>query len=1062
MHLMLASILLSKQLSNINQQQICQNSITINSNQYNYCLKTQNLNQLKLVNEMFMSQKYNQQIFLYTENTKYSIIDMHVNNYNVNSFSLFGFVSDTQNIMDSQINISLHYDIFQGALICIKCDVQIMNCTLIFVATGAQISALVIEVNQLLQILQSFVQYRAICSNSSGLINIIYQQINLSIIDCKLTGGNLIESNYSGFIASVITLHPNLVTIKTFFVCVNNIPAFGNQSISVHFDVNLQCDICGEHFMVYGLCLDSLQYGQQAGGTIQCVNPFMFSDNQCVCAQGYILDKLNCVDILQAIRNMTSVDNSGLLQRVTNIERMVQELDSSMTQNVSQIISYIQITQSTLESHIVSNYSSLDASLQQNTSALDKRISGNATLLAQTIVSNASALDNFIYQNSTVLDWRIYNNISALNYSFTNTTNTISQNIQALQFNLTTLDNFTKTFQQNQSQQNQEMKQVITSLGYKVNCLRNAGTYIEGLCLANYTVSCSENSSCSQLVYFASFDQYFITYSISPQSNFSSGYIFSTASIITNAFIDVSDNVQSSKVNPLFQSQSTFTNLKIQFGAQTLSSGSFISTQSSVFTINQLNIVSRSGSQLTVNADCNLNILFNSPTGAEIKNLLVNLSFVPSNGNITLILSINGVFNISGYQVLGDYSSTLTVAMIGINVQTATININQVNFRPNIYNVGNGSSYLFGNSISGASSFEINNMAIVIGNSLNFQFLGSLSTSSNYYLFGGIIAQINTASSINVNKVILDSYQKFSTNYISNSGFLVGKVDSSLSNVTIKNVCLQQNTTSTTLQFRCFGLIGYNNGITSIQNASVTFSVQSADFTSFGIVGHQSQYSLFAEVINLRTSVVVCNSGSSYYIGSVFGQEAAKNCSVQNASVIGGNISSGSNHVGGIIGDVYNNANVTILCTSVLNSHVSGSSQVAAIIGYQSSNANVTILDSSVQYSNVSGSSQVGGIIGYLNTGTNVTIMNSLVQQSNVSSSSSVGGFFGKSWSTIYLTNSQINFVRITGSQNIGVVAGYNSGTYSFINSKASSNYINGVLQKDCTSLLNSKPITGC
>ncbi|CAL6062223.1 Growth_factor receptor cysteine-rich domain superfamily [Hexamita inflata] len=1005
MHLMLASILLSKQLSNINQQQICQNSITINSNQYNYCLKTQNLNQLKLVNEMFMSQKYNQQIFLYTENTKYSIIDMHVNNYNVNSFSLFGFVSDTQNIMDSQINISLHYDIFQGALICIKCDVQIMNCTLIFVATGAQISALVIEVNQLLQILQSFVQYRAICSNSSGLINIIYQQINLSIIDCKLTGGNLIESNYSGFIASVITLHPNLVTIKTFFVCVNNIPAFGNQSISVHFDVNLQCDICGEHFMVYGLCLDSLQYGQQAGGTIQCVNPFMFSDNQCVCAQGYILDKLNCVDILQAIRNMTSVDNSGLLQRVTNIERMVQELDSSMTQNVSQIISYIQITQSTLESHIVSNYSSLDASLQQNTSALDKRISGNATLLAQTIVSNASALDNFIYQNSTVLDWRIYNNISALNYSFTNTTNTISQNIQALQFNLTTLDNFTKTFQQNQSQQNQEMKQVITSLGQEINCLNNAGTYIEGLCLANYTVSCSENSSCSQLVYFASFDQYFITYSISPQSNFSSGYIFSTASIITNAFIDVSDNVQSSKVNPLFQSQSTFTNLKIQFGAQTLSSGSFISTQSSVFTINQLNIVSRSGSQLTVNADCNLNILFNSPTGAEIKNLLVNLSFVPSNGNITLILSINGVFNISGYQVLGDYSSTLTVAMIGINVQTATININQVNFRPNIYNVGNGSSYLFQNTFSGASTFEINNLAVIIGNESNFLLMGSISTTQYYtYQFGGILAYINSASSICVYNVVMDSYQKFSSQYVACSGFLLGFVWSSTSSITIKNLCLLQNMPSTTVQFVKLGIIGYNSGNVSLLNSKVTFFVQGAMFQYFGVFGDQSSYSNYVEVINLITSVSITTSDSGAFIGSIFGLEGANDCSIQNTTVIGGNISSGSsNNVGGIIGQQHNQATIKI-----------------------------QIYNSSVQNISISGQSKVGGIIG-------------------------------KCQQTLYLTNVQIKFLYIVASSNPGVVVGYNNGgTLLFVNSTAVSNYIKGIKQSECVNIANNWSASGC
>ncbi|CAL6032426.1 Conserved_hypothetical protein [Hexamita inflata] len=1055
---MLASIILSKQLSNISYQQVCQNSITINSNQYNYCLKTQNINQLKLVNEMFMSQKYNQQIFFYTENTKYSIIDMHVNNYNVNSFSLFGFVIDTQNVMDSQINISMNYEIFQGALICIKCDVQIMNCTLIFVAAGAQISALVIEVNQLLQILQSFVQYRATCSNSSGFINVINSQINLSIIDCKLTGGNLIESNYSGFIASVITMHPHLVNINTFFVCVNNITALGNQSISVQLDVNLQCDICGEKYMVYGLCLDSLQYGQQVNGVIQCAHPFMFSDNQCVCIQGYILDKQNCVDILQAIRNMTSVDNSGFSQRVTNIERIVQELDNSIIQNVSQIIGHIQTTQSTLESHIVSNYSSLDANLQSNTTALDKRLSGNATMLVNSIVSYANALDNFIYQNSTTLDWRIYNNISALNFSFTNTTNTISQRIQTLQFNLTTLDYFTKNFQQNQSQQNQQMKQVIISLGQKVNCLNNAGTFIEGLCLANYTVNCSENSSCSQLIYFASFDLYFITYSISTVSNFSSGSVFSTATVITNALIDVYDNVYSSPVNPLFQSQSTFTNLKIQFRAQTLNSGSFIASLSSAVTINQMNIVSISGSQLTVNANSQINILTNSPTGAIINNLLVNLSFAPSNGNITLINNINGVFNISGYQVLGDYNSTLTVAMIGINVLMATIiNVNQVSFRPNTYNVGNGSSYLFGSSVSGASTFTINNLAIIIGNNSNFLLLCQISTynkDTNFYQFGGMIASIHSASSLSVNNVILDSYQKFSTSYVRLSGFLIGYVQANSNNVTIKNVCFQQKTTGTTTQFNSFGLIGQNCGNTSIQNASVTFSVQGVMFQYYGIVGDQSTSSLYTEVINLITSVSVGSGGN---VGSVFGQEAAKNCSVQNASMVGGNFS-GSNCVGGIIGSQYSSTNLTMFNFSIKNSNVSGQSfAIGGIIGQQNSNTNTMIINSYIQNANIQGSSYavggvigqqisnamiqnlsvknsniygfnfaIGGFIGYLSS--NSTIMNSLIQNSSVSSvNDSVGGIIGYSKSNTKLTIIDLSVQNsiISGSSQVGGMIGY-------------------------------------
>ncbi|CAL5982045.1 GLUG [Hexamita inflata] len=558
-------------------------------------------------------------------------------------------------------------------------------------------------------------------------------------------------------------------------------------------------------------------------------------------------------------------------------------------------------------------------------------------------------------------------------------------------------------------------------------CLNNDGKFIQGLCLTNFTVNCSENSSCSQLIHVSSAsDQYFITYSITTQSNFSSGYVFSFSQLIQNSIIDVSDNVYTSSIYPLFQSQNAFTNLKIQFGAQTLNSGSLIS-QSSAITINQMNIVSKSGTQLTVNANSQLNILNNSPISTIINNLLVNLSFASSNGNITLTDNISGVFNISGYLVDGDYISTLTVAMIGINVQIATINVNQVNFKPNTFNVGNSSSYLFGNFVYTQSKLMINNLAIIIGNSINYLLLGSIQTTIiKSYMFGGIIANINTATTLCVYNVIIDSYQKFSTSYVSESGVLIGKTISSSNNVTINNLCLQQNFDSTTPKFDKFGLIGWNCGNISIINAAISFSVKDTSFSNLGIVGLHSPSSIYTKVINLITSMNISSSSES--VGFIFGTVLSKNSSVQNVSVIRGDISSGS--------------------------------QIGGIVGIQQNNA--TIMNSSVQNMNVSGSSQVGGIIGY-QTNANVTIIDSLVQNSNISSQN-VGGIIGMSQSKLYLTNTLIRFVRLTGSgSNLGVVVGYNiGGTYKYINSTAMSNYINGNKQIECSSLSNTWSVSGC
>ncbi|CAL6027402.1 Conserved_hypothetical protein [Hexamita inflata] len=505
---------------------------------------------------------------------------------------------------------------------------------------------------------------------------------------------------------------------------------------------------------------------------------------------------------------------------------------------------------------------------------------------------------------------------------------------------------------------------------------------------------------CNQEIFTSNFNINSITNQINASSNFSSGYVFSTLNVIQNAFLDISDNVYTSTVYPLFQSQNTFINLKVQFGAQSLNSGSLIISSSTSVSINQVNIISRPESQLTVYSQ--LNILTSSSTSANITNLLVNLSFAPSNGNIALIDNINGILNISGYQILGSFMSTGTVVMIGINVNEANINVNQVSFQPTMYNVGNGSSYLFGNAINATCTFSINYIVLILGNFSNFSLLGSLSSNPSLcYLFGGIIAYINSNSIVNINNIIHDSYQKFSTNYVQYSGFLVGYIKSSQTSITINNLCLQQNMTSSTEKFKGFGLIGTNYGNSSIQNAFITFSMQCASLYHFGIVGHQTLTSLFVEIINLRTSVN-SNSSSGQHIGTIFGVQQGKNISFYNTSIIKGNINSSSTYIGGFC-------------------------------AYQYSQTNITILNSIISEMNISGISQVGGFIGV----------------------------FG-SQSTLYFINSMIQLVRISGSNSYGIIIGLNQGTQSFINSSSSQNYANGILQNDCTVLLNQWSISGC
>ncbi|CAL5979494.1 Hypothetical_protein [Hexamita inflata] len=479
---MLASIILVKQLT-YNKHSLCANNILVDNDQYNFCQKAKSINNQKIVNEMYFLQNSKSQLFMNTDLTQKSVIDLQVYNYNVNIFVLFGLGSGSQNVADSEINISLNFPVFQGALICLQCNVQVTNCTLVFVATGKAVSCVLGEALNDVSIQQTFIQFRISSSNSSGIVNKVSNSlVNFSITDCKLTGGNLIESGYNGYISSFV-LMPISILVDSFQVCVGNTSSFGNQSAiisqseaEVHF-----CDMCGAQFVVYGLCLDSLNYGTQTGGVLQCDYPFIFLNNRCSCDQGYVLDQLTCVNILQALLNVTNTDTSALQKRVDDVATGLLDLDTRIYNNASELHAQIGNSQSDLESQISSNISMLNNEIQTNILALENSIVGNASSLLNSIQLTRDALEKYIIDNATVLDWRIYYNVSALNQSILNISQIMELNLQQIQLNLSSFDANMSDFKLNQStllsdfENKQQLKiaQLNTILQYlidEINC----------------------------------------------------------------------------------------------------------------------------------------------------------------------------------------------------------------------------------------------------------------------------------------------------------------------------------------------------------------------------------------------------------------------------------------------------------------------------------------------------------------------------------------------------------------------------------------------------------------
>ncbi|CAL6052952.1 Conserved_hypothetical protein [Hexamita inflata] len=511
-----------------------------------------------------------------------------------------------------------------------------------------------------------------------------------------------------------------------------------------------------------------------------------------------------------------------------------------------------------------------------------------------------------------------------------------------------------------------------------------------------------DDVQCQQHVYINSFDILDITHTIMNPANFSGGYVFASSTVIQNAFIDISDNVYPSTISPLFGGQTTFQNIKVQVGTNSFQSGSLLSSGTTI-AIQNMNIISKSGCQITVSSA--LNVIQQSSSSASINTLLVNLSCAMAAGNITLIQSVSGVINVSNYQIVGTYQSTECLSMIAIQLYVASVTIKTVNFMPYQYNSGTYSSYFMSYVVS--STVNIANITLAIGSDSNFVIANQYSGSLN---FGGVIQYLSGTSLI-IYQVILDCYQIYNSDTAENSGFLMGYVTNqgTLYNILIQNLCLMQRVQSTK-RFEAFGFIGWlNDGNISVQQSLVNFTVKGDYFKYFGLIGYVNQGSAYTEFINVKPTVLIGVGSNSYGdTGSLFGQQHATNCLIQNAIVVFSNQNSNSQLTSGSI------MGYTSLCNMVFK--------------------NITTKDSSI-----SSKQGAGGLIGWADN------------------------------TTVTISNTTIKNIQINANINYGIITGNNDGhqtqestKYFITTTQTIGNFINNVQQPDCICITNNYSINQC
>ncbi|CAL6067818.1 Hypothetical_protein [Hexamita inflata] len=855
-----------------------------------------------------------------------------------------------------------------------------------------------------ISLIQTILQQRFQSQQSSGIINLIKNAIEtFQISQCKIIGTNLITSSNNGYIASSIQTLTKL-QLDELLVCVNNTLKIGVNSISI-VQNNLEtqkCDVCSLGSVVYGLCLDTLLYGQVENQLLQCVFPFYFNESVCICSDGYILNQSVCIGIIQIISTLSNelqsmdVTNQNQLRVMQQTIVDTQNQQSTLTQNVSilsatmltlsqQFSQSLSNTQTQLQHEIDQNFNTLDARIFQNASMMKQALQNSAIYLEQTIIQNHSVSENNLQQNTTVLDLRIYNNISQLNAE-------LKQQIKQLQEQLGSSSCTGQNNQVNVTNQSNLLQFMCSSIEYN----------------------------------FTTFDISSVTHPIS-SFNFTPGFVFFSQNT-HNAFIDVQ---QISSEFTLFRYQYAFTNIKIQLGNLVFENSGSILTSSSATIINQMKILQKDGTSLSVNAPTSLCILQVSSTLTNITNLLINISFISSSsGSIHLVSNLQGNMNICGYQIFGSYYSKNQISL-GITVaNTSQIYINNTIFTLAVYSVGNQSSYLV--YLINNSNIQISHIQISLGEETNFNIFSVISSSSsNFIQFGGLIS-VQKATVTSIQDITLNLFTKLQSQYVYNSGQFIGCTLGTSNQINIKSLCYNENIQSLNSQLSWFGIIGYIEGFIFFSNSSISFiaSLNSSNIMALGLIGYiaNSQNSTLTDIQITMNQSGNLNTvrNSSIVVGLQFSSNwTAQNIQIDNSSI-------NANSTCGVLTS-YSNANITIIQISVFNVCLSanGYNIGIGIIGIafkpiyvQNAIVNATKFSSV----SVSGFNCMGTIIGFTNisfNAENIQILNnSQASVSGVVDNCYAAGIIGDVYGYSQVSNSQVLYSNFSASSGKKVYAG--------------------------------------
>ncbi|CAL6080332.1 Conserved_hypothetical protein [Hexamita inflata] len=256
-----------------------------------------------------------------------------------------------------------------------------------------------------------------------------------------------------------------------------------------------------------------------------------------------------------------------------------------------------------------------------------------------------------------------------------------------------------------------------------------------------------------------------------------------------------------------------------------------------------------------------------------------------------------------------------------------------------------------------------------------------------------------------------------------NSGFLLGKSNSTLSQIIFKGLCF-----STTLKavsnINQFGIVGLLDGNITIKQSNIQMNISSDTINNFGVVGQlsvQSLFSVFQDICLVIDLQCFAGSASSAVIGQLFSSSTF----VSNISVVS-SVYNGTGIYGGLV--AYSNSNISILNSMFDNIKITSNGYAGAVIG-QSSNQ-VLLRNIIVSNSIINSTSFVGGCIAY--SGSVTSLLNGVISNSLLFSKMNLGGFFGLVTQQMYSQNVNATKLHIISLMNYsagGIIGSSNANT---------------------------------